>query len=117
MYYNDVIRCTDLDFTLSLSVNRSPGVRVCSGKIVSSNPLSSAIPHQANRRIGPHRADPAFLVWSLPSHAGIGCSPVRLLGVQAEWVPRGIKKHANVVLGLVLRLHGTELDRVGDRRF
>lgn len=42
MYYNDVVRCTDMDLTPSLSVNRGPGARVCAGEIVSSNPLSSA---------------------------------------------------------------------------
>lgn len=51
MYYNDVIRCTDMDFTPSLSVNPGPGARVCSGELVSSNPLSSATP---GRRVGEH---------------------------------------------------------------
>ena len=38
-----------MDFTPSLSVNRGPGARVCSGEIVSSNPLSSAIGLSTNQ--------------------------------------------------------------------
>lgn len=63
IYYNDVIRCTDLDFTPRLSVNRGPGLGCVRGRSSVRIPYAPPASHHADlhqRPCGRARLGPAF---------------------------------------------------------